>query len=113
MLRVVRAEAHEERHISILQSREIPEQGFSVGEELETAIAAQIVLHTAVDGATFSCREVFEAEGEGLLILLEALAPLGIDGARDSWREGVAHGRAVGVLLDIDRGDGEVRALAG
>ena len=113
MLRVVRSEAHEERHISVLQSREVAKQGFGVGEELETAIAAQIVLYTAVDGATFSYREVFEAEGEGLLILLEALTPLGIDGAGYPRRKGVAHGRAVCVLLDIDRCDGEVRALAG
>ena len=84
-----------------------------MGEELEATVATQVVLHTAVDGFALACWEVFETEGEGLLILLEALAPLRIDGARDPWREGVAHGRAVGVLLYIDRSDGEACGRTG
>ena len=42
-----------------------------------------------------------------MLILLEALPTLGVKGARDTWGECVADGCAVGVLLDVDRRDGE------
>ena len=78
-----------------------------MGEELETAVATQVVLHTAVDATALTCREILEAQGEGLLILLEALPTLGIERARDARGECIADGCAVGVLLDVDRRDGE------
>ena len=79
MLSVVRAEAHEERHISITQPREVTEERLGMGEELQTAVATQVVLHTAVDATTLACGEILEAQGEGLLILLEALPTLGVE----------------------------------
>ena len=78
-----------------------------MGEELETAVATQVVLHTAVDATALACGEILEAQGEGLLILLEALPTLGIERARDARGECIADGCAVGVLLDVDRRDGE------
>ena len=78
-----------------------------MGEELQTAVATKVVLHTAVDATALACGEILEAQGEGLLILLEALPTLGVERARYAWGEGVADGSAVGVLLDVDRCDGE------
>ena len=78
-----------------------------MGEEPQTAVATQVVLHTAVDATALARGEILEAQGEGLLILLEALPTLGVERARDAWGECVADGSAVGVLLDVDRRDGE------
>ena len=84
-----------------------------MGEELQTAVATQVVLHTAVDATALACGEILEAQGEGLLILLEALPTLGVERARDAWGECVTDGCAVGVLLDVDRRDGEASGGAG
>ena len=61
MLGVVRAEAHEERHISITQPCEVTEERLGMGEELQTAVATQVVLHTAVDATALACGEILEA----------------------------------------------------
>ena len=61
MLGVVRAEAHEERHISITQPHEVAEERLGMGEELKTAVATKVVLHTAVDATALACGEILEA----------------------------------------------------
>ena len=61
MLGVVRAEAHEERHIPITQPCEVTEERLGMGEEPQTAVATQVVLHTAVDATALACGEILEA----------------------------------------------------
>ena len=84
-----------------------------MGEELQTAVATKVVLHTAVDATALACGEILKAQGEGLLVLLEALPTLGVERARYAWGECVADRSAVGVLLDVDRRDGEASGGAG
>ena len=98
---VVGAQADEDGQLVVLEVGGVRQQVVSVYEHLQAFVLAQVEVGVLIDGLRLALRQVLHRQAERLLVVLDELRLRGVGGAADAWRQGVGHGLAVGVLLDI------------
>ena len=110
---VVAAETDEYCQLVILQRGFVVDEVVGVNEHLDMLIAAQVERRVTVDGFRLVLRQVLDHQTQRLLVGFGQLGLRGVGDARDARRQYVVDGLAVVVLLDIDRADLQLTAVAG
>ena len=103
---VVAAQAQEYAGLAVLQVGDVVHQRIGVDVELEVLVLAHVVVAVLVDSLGIARRQVFDHQGQGLLVLLHQLALSGVGVALDAWGQDVVDRLLAAVLLDADGADG-------
>ena len=109
---VVATETDEYCQLVILQRGVVVDEVVGVDEHLDMLIAAQVERRVTVDGFRLVLRQILDHQTQRLLVGLGQLGLRGVGDARDAWGQYVVDGLAVVVLLDIDRADLQLTAVA-
>ena len=109
---VVVAQAHEQGQLVVLQSGGVGLEGVGMGKHLQPAVLAQVLVGVLVDGLGLAVGETGHHHVEGLLVVLDELRLLGVEGTADAWRQHIVDGHLVGVLLDVHGADRHLARLA-
>ena len=99
---VVAAQTDEDGQLVVLQVGGVGQQVVGMNEHLQALVLAQVVVQVLIDGLRLALTQVADGQTEGLLVVLDELRLVGVGGAADARRQGVGHGLAVGVLLNVD-----------
>ena len=71
-------------------------------EHLQALVLTQVEVGVLVDALRLTLSQVAHRQTEGLLVVLDELRLRGVSGTVDARRQGIGHGLAVGILLDVD-----------
>ena len=96
-----------------MQRGVVVDEVVGVNEHLDMLIAAQVERRVTVDGFRLVLRQVLDHQTQCLLVGFGQLGLRGVGDTRDARRQYVVDGFSVVVLLDIDRADLQLTAVAG